>query len=174
MASIVIDYDNNNLEKIAELAGGNPDNTIYIDEAFHVEGVTQEALDAALVIYNDNFEEHCLIPFRQYKKDEFARQSARFIDERYPTYRRELFLALSQEARGNDLTNRLAYINQLMTWVITVVEATIVAENSLDALTDTASINTAVLDLSSFEATDPEITIQAALAIEESSGPQFV
>jgi hypothetical protein len=169
MASIVIDHDNNNLKKLAELAGGNPDNSVHSGGSFYVEGVTQEDLDAALVEYNNNFEEHCLIPIREETKNIVASRSAAFINTRYAPYRRELFVALAEEARNSGLTDRVTYINQMLIWVKTIVAAVLAAEDMIDAYTTVEEIRSTNLNTEVFVSTDPEITVRGAMAINRTS-----
>ena len=162
VASIEVSTEDN-LPKIAELAGGS-DFYHHIDKLY-VEGVSQAALDAAFVAYNADLESYVLQPLREATKDEVAKQANTYVELSYPSFRRELFIALGEEARNDGLTNRAAYINQLLTWVKTVVVQAIVYGDEIDAETDINTIANYATDYSSFDATNPNITIKAALEI---------
>lgn len=168
MASIEIST-NHNIPTIVGLAGGSleMENYWYDDGSLYVQDVTQEALDAALVTYNSDLETHLLQPLRTIRKDETSQAAADFISETYPSFRRELFIALAEEARNSGLTNRLAYINQLFTWVKTIVAAVMAAEDMIDAEMTIEEINSINLNTEVFASTDPEITVRGAMAIED-------
>lgn len=63
------------------------------------------------------------------------------------------------------MTNRVLYINQLLTWIKTVVAVTIAADIALETEADVDIINNYSIDFSAFDATDPEVTVRAALEI---------
>ena len=132
-----------------------------------ISDVTQEELDSAWTTYNSDLEAHEISPVRATRKDKISQAAADFISETYPSFRRELFIALAEEARDSGLVNRVAYINQLLTWVKTVVAETIVSGDEIDVETDLQTINDYVVDFSQFDATNPNITIKAALAIAD-------
>ena len=154
----------NNLPKIVELAGGE-DGFYYEDVRLYVWGVLQTDLDNAFAIYNSDLETYVLEPLRAEKKDEIAEDTNRYIGMSYPSFRRELFIALAEEARNDGLTNRATYINQLLGWIKTVVAQTIVYDDEIDLETNIDTITNYTVDYSSFDATNPNITIKAALEI---------
>lgn len=158
-----------NLPKIVELAGGSSDiqNSCFRAQHLHVNDVTQEALDAAWATYSSDLETYLLGPLRAYRKERISRLSADFIEERYPSFRRELFIALAEEARNTGLTNRAAYINQMLTWVKTVVAAVLAAEDMIDSYDTVEEIESTALNTEVFASTDPEITVRGAMAIED-------
>jgi hypothetical protein len=164
MASIVISPENN-MHTIVGLAGGSMDQATYAIDSLHVQGVSQEDLDAAFSTYMGDLETHLLEPLRQGAKERMSRNADIYISQSYPPYRREFFLALSAEARGDGLTNRVNYINQLLTWAKTIVSYTITQGNTLDLETNPDTIISFSPDFSSFDVTNPNITIQAALEI---------
>ena len=113
VASIEVSPEND-LSKIAELAGVVDKNGFYYDDgSLYVLDISQETLDSAFVAYNDNLENYLLQPLREVKKDELTRQAHEYIELIYPSYRRELFIALAEEARNLGLTNRSPYIYKM-------------------------------------------------------------
>ena len=166
MAQIEIGAEHN-LPTISELAGGEERWTTYRAGVLHVENVTQEALEDARDVYLADLETYLLVSYRTRRKAKIAALSAEFIGERYPSFRRELFIALAEEARNSGLTNRAAYINQMLTWVKTVVVGVLVAEDTIDSYDTVEEIRSVVLDTESFVATDPEVTVRGAMAIED-------
>ena len=168
MASILVS-PTDDLPKIVELAGGSLDmsNFRFEGQHLHVNDVTQEDLDAAWATYSSDLETYLLEPHRVSRKERISRLSAGFIDEIYPSFRRELFIALAEEARNSGLTNRAAYINQMLTWVKTVVASVLILEDEINAATTVEEIEAVNFDSTPFIATDPEITVRNALAIED-------
>lgn len=153
------------LQTISELAGGESKWTTYRAGFLHVENVTQGALEDARDVYLADLETYLLVPCRTRRKAKLAALSAEFIGEKYPSFRRELFIALAEEARNLGLTNRAAYINQMLTWVKTVVATVLVLEDEMDAATTVEEIRLVNFDSTPFVATDPQITARGALAI---------
>ena len=166
MASIEISPDKP-LAKIVELAGGNTDSTVYKEGKLFVDNVSQEDLDAALVTYENDLEQYLIEPARQRQNNKISLEANGYIELSYPSFRRELFIALAEEARNSGLTNRVAYINQLLTWVKTVVAETISVETAIESETDIDVIKGYSVDFTQFDATNPNITIKGALAIED-------
>ena len=167
IATAVVSQDVN-MSQISQLCGADKF-AIGIDKNgnLSVVGVEQEILDAALVEYNSNLDKYEIAPVRATRKDETSQASADFISETYPSFRRELFIALAEEARNSGLTNRLAYINQMFTWVKTIVAAVMAAEDMIDAAMTIEEINSINLNTEVFASTDPEITVRGAMAIED-------
>ncbi len=168
MASIPIS-STDNIPKIVELAGGSLDWKNYRISAkqLSIKDVTQEALDAAWATYSSDLETYLLQPLREAVAENLGLAAHGYINNYYPSFRRELFIALSEEARNAGLTNRVAYISQLLTWIKTVVAATISAETVMEGETDPQVITDYSVDFTVFDATNPSVTIKAALAIED-------
>ena len=174
MANVAVSarYD---LIKIVELSGGSLDeDNYYYKDGLNVNDVTQEELEAGLATYVSDLDLYFLQPLRDRKSEKISRLAHDYIEQSYPSYRRELFIALAEEARNNGLTERAEYIGQLLTWIKTVVASVLTAETALESETDDEVISNYTVDFSVFDATNPNVTIKDAMAIEESSGPQFV
>ena len=112
-------------------------------------------------------DQYLIEPARQRQNNKISLEANGYIELSYPSFRRELFIALAEEARNSGLTNRVAYINQLLTWVKTVVAETISVEAAIDSETDIDVIKGYSVDFTQFDATNPNITIKGALAIED-------
>lgn len=167
MAQITISSDHV-LNTIVQLSGAESGTGSYDGiDTLYVEGVTQEALDAALATYMADLDTYLLAPARKARKERISRSSADFIEQRYPSFRRELFIALAEEARNSELDNRVAYINQMLTWVKSIVAAVLAAEDMIDSYTTLEEIQSTNLNTEVFASTDPEITIRGAMAIED-------
>ena len=157
-----------NIPAILELAGASPMSASHGNDGYlYIGGITQEELDAAWEIYNSDLAMYELDPARAVRKDKTSQAAADFISETYPSFRRELFIALAEEARNSGLTNRLSYINQMFTWVKTIVAAVMAAEDMIDAAMTIEEINSINLNTEVFASTDPEITVRGAMAIED-------
>ena len=167
MAQITISSDHR-LDTIVQLSGAESGSGSYDGiDTLHVESVTQEALDAALVTYMADLDTYLLEPNREIRKNKISKSSASFIETKYPSFRRELFIALAEEARNLGLTNRANYINQMLTWVKTVVATVLTLEDQVNAASTVEEITSVDFDSTPFIATDPEITIRNTLAIED-------
>lgn len=153
------------MKSIVTLAGGTMEATVYRNGGLQVDDVSQEALDAALATYMGDLNTYLLQPLRESKVERISHQAHTYIDQKYPSFRRELFIALAEEARNSSMTNRVLYINQLLTWIKNVVAVTITADVALETEADVDIINNYSVDFSVFDATDPEVTVRAALEI---------
>ena len=89
------------------------------------------------------------------------------IEEKYPVFRQQFFQALFTEAVALGLTNRVTYIKGLLDWCKSVVEYTNTLDDQLETMTSAQEIGALFPDFSSFEESDPEVTIKGALAIED-------
>lgn len=166
MAFVTVSPDQS-MKAIVSLAGATMEQAVYRDGGLDVEGVSQADLENALATYMSDLETYLLEPARVIRYDVISYQANQYIEQYYPSFRRELFLALSEEARNTGLTNRLAYINQLLTWIKTVVALVISAQTALASETTISGIRNYSVDFSVFDATNPNITVQAALAIPD-------
>lgn len=155
-----------NGSSIAGLLGISPAHTLSTDgETLFVVGVTQSELDDAMVIYYADQETYYIEPLREGRKAAFSAQVYSFISDRYSVQTQQMFQALLTEASINGLTNRMTYIQQLLDWVKTVVSANIATDDAIDAAATPEQIEAVSIDLSPFEATNPNITVKGALAI---------
>ena len=165
------------MPKIVELAGGSLDIDNYSikRETLHVKDVSQEELEAGLATYMSDLDLYLLQPLRDNKNEAITLLAHKYIEQSYPSFRRELFIALAEEARNNGLTARVEYIDQLLSWIKTIVVSVLAAETALESETDAEVISNYTVDFSVFDATNPNVTIKDAMAIdEEPSGPSFV
>tara|TARA_R100001132_G_scaffold25687_1_gene26239 strand:+ start:763 stop:1269 length:507 start_codon:yes stop_codon:yes gene_type:complete len=168
MGSVTV-LPEHNMRKIVELSGGSLDkyNYYYKGGKLHVNDVTQEELNNGLSTYMDNLDLYLLQPLRDGRSEKMSRLANEYVEQFYPSYRRELFIALAEEARNNGLTNRTAYIDQLLTWIKTVVSAALLAEDAIDSCDTAEEIESISINTEVFSATDPEVTIRGAMAIED-------
>ena len=165
MANVAVSarYD---MRKIVELSGGSLDeDNYYYNGQLNVNDVTQEELETGLATYMADLDLYYLQPLRGYRSEKMSRLAHEYIEQSYPSYRRELFIALAEEARNNGLTERAEYIGQLLTWIKTVVASVLTAETALESETDYEAISNYTVDFSVFDATNPNVTIKEAMSI---------
>ena len=158
---------NLNVKSIMELTGAEPMSVDIANGILGVQGITQEVLDDAMVIYYADEETYYIQPLRDGKKDSFSIGVYQFISDRYSVQVQQMFQALLTEASIGGLTNRIAYIQQLLDWVKTIVAANITADDAVDAAVTPEEIEAVTLDLTPFEATDPAITVRGAMEIPD-------
>ena len=152
MANVAVSarYD---MRKIVELSGGSLDeDNYYYNGQLNVNDVTQEELETGLATYMADLDLYYLQPLRDYRSEKMSRLAHEYIEQSYPSYRRELFIALAEEARNNGLTERAEYIGQLLTWIKTVVASVLTAETALESETDYEAISNYTVDFSVFDA----------------------
>ena len=164
MAFIVIS-PTENIHTIATLAGGT--SSRYADGKLIVDDITQQQLDEALATYNADPELYSLQPAREGRANKISKKAFSYIESVYPSFRRELFIALAEEARNLGLTNRANYINQMLTWVKTVVSSVLALEDQINAASTVEEIRSVDFDPTPFVDADPQITVRNALAIED-------
>ena len=91
-----------------------------------------------------------------------------YVRLHYPTRRMMMLLMLSLEATDSAYTNRKAYLAPLMTWIKSVMMYFYTQRTTIAGLQTVQAVEGATWDLpGTFDAIDPEITIEAAAAIED-------
>ena len=165
MASVTVSTQYS-MRRIVELSGGSlDDDNYYYNGQLNVNDVTQEELETGLATYMADLELYFLQPLRGYRSEKISRLANEYIEQSYPSYRRELFIALAEEARNNGLTDRAEYIGGLLTWIKTVVTAVLTAETAIESEIDSEVISSYEVDFSAFDATNPNVTIKEAMSI---------
>ena len=69
------------------------------------------------------------------------------------------------EASTQGLNNRLAYLQQLFDWANTIMAYVITCKSQLNLLLSSADIAAFTWDFTAFDLTDPNVTVEDALAI---------
>ena len=171
MASINISVTEN-LSEVTRLAGSNMSedlsqrNSYYSNGVLYVDDVSQEALDTALETYNSVEQiEHRLNNAKSNKKAVISQQAADYIETKYPSFRQQMFQALYSEAKADGLTDRVAYIAQLLDWVKTVTTLAIVSEEAVQQAESEETVNSISVDFTQFDGTDPNVTIKETLSL---------
>ncbi len=161
-----------NLSEVARLAGANMSedlsqrNFYYSNGVLYVDDISQEALDEALEKYNSAEQiEYRLNNVKSNKKAAISQQAADYIETKYPSFRQQMFQALYSEAKADGLTDRVAYIAQLLDWVKTVTTLAILSEETVQQAESEETVNAISVDFTQFDITDPSITIKEALSL---------
>jgi hypothetical protein len=105
---------NLNAKSIMDLTGAAPMSVSVSHGILEVQGITQEVLDDAMVVYYADEETYYIQPLRDAKKASFSAQVYQFISERYSVQIQQMFQALLTEASISGLANRIIYIQQLL------------------------------------------------------------
>jgi len=158
---------NLNVKSIMDLTGAEPMSVEIANGILGVQGITQEVLDDAMVIYYADEETYYIQPLRDGKKSSFSMQVYQFISDRYSVQVQQMFQALLTEASIGGLTNRITYIQQLLDWVKTIVVDNITADDAVDAAATSEEIEAVTLDLTPFEVTNPDVTVRGAMEIPD-------
>lgn len=164
MVSVTIaPYDN--IDSIQMLSGADPDYGRVAGDQLFLNGVTQSDLDAAYAVYASDRETHEYVPARQRVVDVISREANLYASGRYSDDRRDALLMLYVQASVQGMTNRLAYIQQLLDWANTIMAHVITCKTELDLLLSSADIAAYTWDFTAFDLTDPGVTVEDALAI---------
>lgn len=99
---------------------------------------------------------------RQAKIDNLLLQYGAYMNTRY---RPELFEAFQTLLNGNPSAARATYLRTMYTWQVTVITAVRDAVVAVNAAATPAAIDAVTVNFNSFTATDPNITINGALAL---------
>ena len=134
-------------------------------EQLFVEGATQSELDDAYAVYESDRETYECIPAREKQVDLISSEANFYGTERYSEARRDSLLMLYVEASTQGLNNRLAYIQQLFDWANTIMVHVITCKSQLNLLLSSADIAAYTWDFEDFDLTDPNVTVEGALAI---------
>jgi len=93
---------------------------------------------------------------------------ASYIEVHYPSRRMLMLLMLSIEATDSSYANRKAYLAPLMAWIKSISVYFYTRRAELEAITTIRAVEAYTWDLAgTFDATDPEVTIEAAAAITD-------
>ena len=164
MVSVTIaPYDN--IDSIKMLAGADPDYGRVAGDQLFLNGVTQSDLDAAYAVYDSDRETHEYVPARQRVVNVISREANLYASGRYSDDRRDALLMLYVQASVQGMTNRLAYIQQLLDWANTIMAHVITCKTELDLLLSSADIAAYTWDFTAFDLTEPGVTVEDALAI---------
>ena len=87
------------------------------------------------------------------------------MNDHYPQERQALFQMLLTEAIIDGKQNRITYIRQLASWIMTVTAAQIAAEAQVDQAASKEEIRAIEIDFEPIKAADPLVTIKGALSI---------
>lgn len=95
----------------------------------------------------------------------FENQMQIFLDSRYSTDTRMNFIGIYINAQINGLTNRQAYVAQLLTWQNAIIVAAATYVDMVSAMTNVATVQATTFNFSALTAEDPCLTPIAALQI---------
>ena len=104
---------------------------------------------------------------KEAKKDELEANVLNIVDTHYPIHRREFIQLELHEARATGLTNKLAYLAQMPNWIKAGTANLFAAQDIVDAATTETEINAITIDLSSWAAADPLVSIRTAGGITD-------
>lgn len=88
-------------------------------------------------------------------------------DDKYPPARQRTLTYLLADARDTGKTNRMAYIEPLWTWIDSIFNLFYSKRDEIVACGSVAAVDAVTWDLTTFDATDPAISIEAARAIPD-------
>lgn len=84
---------------------------------------------------------------------------------RYEQFCIQQLVILSVDANARGLTNRSLYVAHLFTWLESIMTYTNTTALAIQAAPDEPTLSSTIWDYAQFNATDPLITVPAALAI---------
>lgn len=165
MATVQVN-NNDNVAAIIALLGVDSQLCVVDGNTLAVP-VSQTQLDAAFNNYNANRDAYQLTPMRNQREMELSTKVAEFIEARYPAFRLQLFNGLYTYAVRHRLDNRANYIEQLLDWVGSATAVALTAKAALAGATTADGIQLVNVSLDSLAATDPHVTIEQAIGIND-------
>lgn len=166
MSAVTI-QPNDNVLAIIELAGGVPELAVIQSDQLILSGVEQGVLETALATYNADRETYQLEPLRAERERFISERIAQLVESRYPVYRLQMFNAIYTHAIRHGLNNRADYIETLLTWVSSATSVALTAKAALVGAPTVDGIMLVDVNLESLTATDPQVTLEAALGISD-------
>mgnify|MGYP005993392691 CR=1 FL=1 len=166
MSAVTIQL-NDNVLAIIELAGGVPELAVIQSDQLILSGVEQGVLETALATYNADRETYQLEPLRAERERFISERIAQLVESRYPVYRLQMFNAIYTHAIRHGLNNRADYIETLLTWVSSATSVALTAKAALVGAPTVDGIMLVDVNLESLTATDPQVTLEAALGISD-------
>lgn len=165
MASVNVSQ-HDNIGAIIELLGVDPEQAVIDGNLLSVPA-EQAALDAAMATYNADLEAYQLNPMRVERERFISERIAKLVESRYPAYRLQMFNALYTHAVRHNLSNRADYIEQLLNWVSTATSVALLAKTALNGASTVDGIMVVDVNLETLAASDPLITLEAAVEIAD-------
>ena len=127
------------------------------------KGVSQKKLDAAYEEYKENSEEFLLTKYRRASVKEQVERAIDLVEALYTLEIQRAFRVI-YDSSGQ---NRKDYIQPLFDWIDSVILAASKASLRLSKIKTVEKILKYKIDLSSFQETDPDVTIEEALKIKD-------
>ena len=166
MSAVTI-QPNDNVAAIIELAGGVPELAVIQGNQLLLNGIDQSVLETAQATYNADRETYQLEPLRAERERFISERIAQLVESRYPVYRLQMFNAIYTHAIRHGLDNRADYIETLLTWVSSATSVALTAKAALIGAPTVDGIMLVDVNLESLAATDPQVTLEAALGISD-------
>jgi len=94
-------------------------------------------------------------------------QVTEYIGAKYSEPLQRTLLALEQKARADGKINKANYIKQLFDWAENVLGYYVTKAGELSAAADVAALTAISIDLTQFDASDPQIKLPNVLAITD-------
>jgi hypothetical protein len=142
-------------------------NMVVMDSALYSKDRTADELQA---LYNNFFvdiETNILQKARAEMSSKFSVKGYSYIEGKYPSYRQQMLQALYTQAVKNGLTSRAAYIERLIDWCSSVVALSLQADAELAECSTEEEMFLVDVDYTAMDYTDPEVTIEQALSIND-------
>lgn len=99
------------------------------------------------------------------RKALIAQTIKQIIEANFPPEKQRTLFFLLNDARALGLVNRLAYLQQLWTWMKQGVQLNHNKDDAVDSAVDASEIAAVTLNLSAINASIPDVSIRGALAI---------
>lgn len=111
--------------------------------------------------------EHSLTLVKIKRIKELSTDVSNYIGSKYLLPQQVTLVALLSEANANSLSNRKNYITPGIAWVRSVLQHFYSLRDQILALNTIADIKSFSWDFSSFDATDPVLTVEQATSISD-------
>ena len=99
---------------------------------------------------------------KDYKFSELEQEFTDALESIYPTSRQIWFTKAASDAGSEGLTDRLAYINTLWSWVNSGAAVLFAAQDEMKSKDSVEEVNSVTLDLTDWLSSDPKVSIRSA------------
>jgi hypothetical protein len=140
---------------------------LVIANAIYHPNKTDEEVQEAYEAFNSDIEGNVLQKIREELSARFSLDAYSYIEAKYPAYRQQMLQALYTKSVQEGLTNRASYLQSLVDWCSSIVSLSIQADEELEQALTEEELFSVTVDYSSLDATDPNVTIKAALLIND-------
>ncbi len=147
------------------------DGTVNVQYSFGATAEQRAAAAAVIKSFDPTIEAQyytlSLPEYQIWRVSMLNEQLTNYIYSHYPPPNQQTISVLLTQSMNplNPMPNRAAYIGQLWTWIASVITYWHTIQDAIAAATTNDQVRAVIMDVSQFDATDPQITIYQTMGI---------